>query len=204
MHAARPLVAAGVMLLATSTCTRAQDRVREWWGVLGAGAGSANIACDICTSGWKRAGPTLLATVGEMLTPHFGVGFSLDQWWGSPTDTEATSLGTVAVHYYPIRRAGAFFEAGVGYSRAEVALDRNRTARAGGVGLMAAAGYDVRVVRSTDHDITLTPRVSYVFSPLGDLRYAAGSPPFATGWRHQVLSAGLGVGFVFYRAHPFN
>lgn len=197
MHSSRSVAAAAVMLLASSTAARAQDRERRGWLVLGVGTGSANIACDGdgCASGWNLHGPTLLGTVGFMVKPHLGVGLALDQWWRSPSDSEATSLGAVVLHYYPILRAGAFVEAGAGYSRAEVGLGGDTTARGKSVGLMAAVGYEVRVVRVKGGDITVTPRVSYVFSPVGRLTYAAGRPPFATGWRHQVLSVGLGVGF---------
>ena len=192
MQSVRSLVAAAVILLAYSFPTHAQDNGHDGWGVLGVGTGAANIACNGCTSGWNLQGPTLLGTVGQMIRPHLGVGIGLDQWWLSPADSEATSLGTILLHYYPLVRAGAFFEAGVGYSRAEVRLDHTRVAKGRGLGLMAAVGYDVW---PKGGDIGFTPRLSYVYSPIGTLKYAAGSPPFATGWRHQVLSAGLGVGF---------
>jgi hypothetical protein len=195
MHSARSLAAAAVMLIASSTAARGQDRERRGWLALGLGTGSANISCDGCTSGWNLHGPTLLGTVGVMVKPHLGVGLALDQWWRSPSDSEATSLGAVVLHYYPILRRGAFVEAGAGYSRAEVRLGDDTTARGKSLGLMAAVGYEVRVVRVKGGDITVAPRVSYVFSPVGHLTYAAGRPPFATGWRHQVFSAGLGVGF---------
>ncbi len=194
-----PLAALAALALAVGPA-RAQDNGREYprgWGTLGLGTGSANITCNGCTSGWKHHGPTLLITVGVMLNPHLGVGVGLDQWWRSPSDSEATNTGTFFLRYRPIARAGAFVDAGVGLSRAVVRLDANRTASGRHWGaLMAAVGYDGAVIRTKDADITLTPRASYVYSSVGDLRYAAGSPPFATGWRHQVLSVGLGVGFM--------
>lgn len=174
------------------------------WGMLGAGTGSANIECDGCTSGRKLRGPTLLSTVGFMFKPHLGIGLGLDQWWRSPQDSEATSLGAVVLHYYPNIRGRAFVEGGLGYSRAEVWLNDLHTARGRGWGLMTAVGYNVRMYRFHDgdyvtSDLTLTPRVSYAYSSIGALRYGAGRPPFATGWRNQVLSAGLGVGYRFAR-----
>ena len=108
-------------------------------------------------------------------------------------------------------------EAGLGLARAEVRLDESTTfagrpsrplesiAEGSGLGLMAAVGYDLRLTRGKDADLIVTPRVSYAYSSIGDLeryvyspngdRYAAGRPPFATGWRHQVLAGGLAVGF---------
>src|SRR6266542_2359907 len=132
MRSARFPGAAAVMLLASSVAGRAQDKPRRAWGVLGLGTGSANIACAGCTTAGASHGPTLLATVGVMLTPHLGVGVGLDEWWRSPSDTEVTALGTVLLHYYPSARAGAFVEAGVGYSRAEVTLDGGNRARGKG------------------------------------------------------------------------
>ncbi len=204
VHSVPSLGAAAVMLLASSIPSRAQDSLqRRGWLVLGFGTGLADIAChgDGCTSGWNVHGPTLLETVGLMLTPHLGVGVGLDQWWRSPSDSEATNTGTVMLHFYPSVRAGAFVEVGAGLSRAEVRLNGSTVAEGRRWALMAGVGYEVRVLRFTrtdgTYDVTVTPRVSYVYSPIGELRYAAGSPPFATGWRHQVLSAGLGVGLTF-------
>ena len=201
MPSARPLIAAAVVLVASSVASRAQDRVpfRAWVG-MGLGAGPANIACNGCTSGWNLNGYTLLGSAGVMITPQLGIGLGLDQWVQSPEDSEATNTGTVLLHYYPIDRVGAFVEAGVGFSEGQARLNRSTTgARGDGLALMAAVGYDVRVLTVRGSDVNLTPRVSYVYSSIGDLRYEASRTPFATGWRHQVLAAGLGVGIWFWR-----
>ena len=219
MRSTRSPIAAAVLLLASSLPARAQDRVPlNGWGVLGLGTGSANVACAGCRSGWTLGGPTLLSTVGQMVTPRLGVGVGLDEWWlGAAADTEVIKTGTVLVHYYPTLRPGAFVEAGLGLARAEVRLDGSTTfagrpgrplesiAEGRGLGLMAAVGYDLRLTRGEDADLIVTPRVSYAYSSIGDLdryvyslngdRHATGRPPFATGWRHQVLAAGLAVGF---------
>jgi len=216
VHSTRSPIAAVVLLLASSLPTRAQDRAPlNGWGVLGLGTGSANVACAGCRSGWNLACPTLLSTVGLMVTPRLGVGVGLDEWWlGPAADTEVVKTGTVLVHYYPTIRPGAFVEAGLGLARAEVRLDGSTTFEGGrgepiaegkGLGLMAAAGYDLRLVRGEDADLIVTPRVSYVYGSIGDLeryiyspngnRYPTRRPPFATGWRHQVLAVGLAVGF---------
>ena len=200
MHAARSLIATAVLLLASSRSTHAQDEQLHAWGALGTGSGSANIRCDGdgCTSG-TLSGPTLLIGVAVMLNRHVGVGLSLDNWWRSPADSEATSTSTFMLHYYPNVRNHAFVEAGTGLSLAEVRLDRGRYADGRGLGFMAAAGYDalwrIRSDERETDEITLTPRVSYVYSSIGDLKYDASSPPFATRWRHQVLALGMGVGF---------
>jgi len=194
MRSARSLVAALVMMLTTSIPVRAQDEPFDGWVLLGIGTGSATISCNECTGGRNLHGPTLLASVGWQLTPHVGVGIGLDQWWRDPADSEATNTGTVLLRYYPGVRAGAFLEAGVGLSEADVGLSGDTTAAGRRWALMVGIGYDVKLVSVNGADVTLTPRVSYVYSPIGTLTYAAGRPPFATGWRHQVLSAGIGLG----------
>jgi hypothetical protein len=201
MPSARALITAAVMLLASSMPTQAQDTRLRGWGVLGMGSGSANIRCEGggCTSDWNLHGPTLLIGVAVMLNRHVGVGVVVDNWWRDPADSEATSTGVLMVHYYPSVRPHAFVEAGAGLSLAQVRLDGGRHADGRGLGLMAAAGYDVHLLGRHDSkesvEVTLTPRVSYVYSSIGDLRYDASSRPFATRWRHEVLALGLGVGF---------
>jgi hypothetical protein len=66
---------------------------------------------------------------------------------------------------------------------------------------MAAAGYDFRLLTVHGADITLTPRVSYVYSPIRQLKYNTDDTVFATGWRHQVLSFGFGLGVGGSRIH---
>ena len=194
----RSLVTTAVLLATCGVPAHAQEKPFHGWGLLGLGTGAANVACSGggCPGDWKLHGPTLLITVGAMLNPHLGIGIGLDQWWRGPADTEATNTGTLFLHYYPSVRAGAFIESGVGLSRAAVQLDGDTTAQGKGFAFMAALGYDVRLHRVNGADLSLIPRVSYVYSSIGDLGYGAGKPAFATEWRHQVLSVGIGFGFV--------
>jgi hypothetical protein len=103
------------------------------------------------------------------------------------------------LRYYPVVRTGAFIEGGVGLSRASVWLDDGSVAAGGGAAVMVAIGYDVRLRRVGGADVALTPRVTYVYSSIGDLSDGAGGSPFATRWRHQVLSAGLALALVGHR-----
>jgi hypothetical protein len=66
---------------------------------------------------------------------------------------------------------------------------------------MAAAGYDFRLLTVHGAEISLTTRVSYVYSPIGELKNDPGETVFATGWRHQVLSFGVGLGMGGSRAN---
>jgi hypothetical protein len=192
----RSLVAAAVFLVVYSVPMRAQEKPFHGWVALGMGTGTASVACSGggCSSGWNLHGPTLLISLGAMLTPHWGIGVGLDEWWRSPADTESTNTATLFVHYYPSVHAGAFLEGGAGMSRAAVELDDGTIPQGRGLALMAAVGYDVRLHRVHGADISLIPRVSYVYSSIGDLE--DGGPAYATEWRHQVLSLGLAIGVV--------
>jgi hypothetical protein len=196
-RAVRSLLSATATLLACTGVLHAQEKSFHGWGLLGGGVGSANVSCsgDSCATGWDLHGPTFLISVGYLFTPHWGLGLGLDKWWRSPSDTEATNTAILFTRYYPSVHAGAFIEAGAGISRAGVELAGNTTADGLGGAVMAAVGYDVRLLTSHGADIMLTPRVSYTYSPVGDLKYADGSV-FATGWRHQVLSFGFGLAMV--------
>lgn len=195
MRSARALIAAAALLVASSVTCRAQDRAPGGaWVGLGLGTGSANIACNGCPSGWNLHGETGLYSVAVMITPQVGFGVGLDQWVQSPQDSEATNTLTFLVHYYPIHRAGAFVEAGLGPSEGDARPSQSTTSATGrGLGFMAAVGWDVPVFRARGADVNVTPRVSYVYSSIGDLTSANSPTPFATGWQHQVLSMGLEV-----------
>ena len=59
-----------------------------------------------------------------------------------------------------------------------------------GGGFAAEMGYDIRP-RST---ISLTAFVQYSYAWVGNIDYPLGSGiPWARGWKHQVVSLGVGV-----------
>jgi len=193
----RSLVAAAVLLVVCSVPARAQEKPFHGWAALGIGTGTASVACSggNCSSGSSLHGPTFLISLGMMLTPHLGIGVGLDEWWRSPADTESANTATLFVHYYPSLHAGAFLEGGAGMSRASVELDGGAIPQGRGLAFMGAVGYDVRLHRVHGADISLIPRVSYVYSSIGDLTDDGGSA-YATDWRHHVLSLGLLIGIV--------
>lgn len=186
------LVAATVLLVGRGVPLPAdgQNTRHGFWTVLGLGTGSANISCDGCSSGWNYGGPTLIAQLGGTMNPHLRVGFGLDEWWHFPSDTADKLLKTATglLHYYPFVRSGLYVEGGAGWSRAEARVGR-AFAKGDGLGLVSGLGYDIPVLRG----LMLTPRVTYAYALIGGLKYRAGGSTFTRGWKHEVLSVGLGL-----------
>jgi hypothetical protein len=193
------LVAASVLLIGRGIPVPADgqgiDIDEGGWFVLGLGMGTANVSCDGCTRGWNSGGPTLLAQVGGTLSPHLRLGFGLDEWWYLPADSTAklVKTATALLHYYAFGRR-FYVEEGAGWSRVYVLVGRAE-AKGNGLGLVSGLGYDVRV-----RGVKVAPRINYDYGLIGQVRFPDRGPPyarrglFAKGWKHQVLSVGLGVG----------
>ncbi|HKE89835.1 MAG TPA: hypothetical protein VKB45_05840 [Gemmatimonadales bacterium] len=202
MRSARSVVVAAVILLASGKPASAQSDSVALWFQFGFGTGAARIACDGCRSGWNLHGPSFAISVVQPLTRRVGIGVGVDTWARDPADSEATNTGTLFVHYYPTVRRRLFVEAGAGPSEAAVGLKGDTVAYGKGWALMAGIGYDLRLFNTGAAYIILVPRVSYFYGSIGNLTYAAGRPPFATGWKHQVLSAGIGLGLIGLKDDP--
>ena len=194
MLSVRSIAWTTIILLGFSMPAKAQDAPFPWWLLFGFGEGSAKIACGGCTGEWSLLGPTALASAGLMLTPQVGIGLGWDQWRRDPSDTAQINTATVVLRYHPKVHHDGFLEAGVGASGAAIQLPGDTVAAGMGWALMVGVGYNVQLTRGHEFNITLMPRVSYVYSPIGALRDDPGGHVFATGWRHQVLSAAIGLG----------
>jgi len=92
-------------------------------------------------------------------------------------------------YYYPFPAAGLFPPGGLGFSSYNV----NTSPSVDGTGWVftAGLGYDIRVGRN----VSLTPVANFVYGGVGDLSVSGGGPPFATGWKQNVVDFGLGVTF---------
>ena len=200
MLSVRSIVWTTIMLLGFSMPAKAQDEPFPLWLVFGFGEGSARIVCDRCAGDWSLLGPTALVSVGVMLTPRVGIGLAWDQWRRDPSDTKQTNTATVMLRYYPSVDHGGFIEAGVGASGAAIQLQGDTVAAGMEWALMVGIGYNLHLTRGHDINITLMPRVSYAYSPIGALKDDPSGHVFASGWRHQVLSAGIGLGVTGPRA----
>jgi hypothetical protein len=194
------------MLFATPSLTIAQERKGFWIGA-GVVMGSAALRCDTCDDGRDvsgglsiRAGWTAnerlllggefngVATFGEadLFTP---TGALLEK------DAPATFflynvLGTVT--FYPKASSGFFLKGGAGLSGVDIQIDyvtSYLTIPIGnGLGVLAGAGYDVRVGRR----ISVTPAVNFSSGRLGTVEGTSGE---RLKWKHNVVDFTVGVTF---------
>lgn len=194
------LLSAGLLLAALPMS--AQQEPHYAWVTFGVGESTTNISCTGvgCESGWRHHGSMLVLDGGLMFSPHLGAGLAWEVWSRGPADSISTSTQVVELRYDPSSHVGPYFEAGVGISRAEVGLSTDTVSGHNGMAFLAGVGYDIRAIRLKKNGAALivTPRLSYVYSSIGTLQSGPGRPPYATRWRHQVLSLGVGFGVGFF------
>jgi len=143
----------------------------------------------------------LMVAIGGTPSSHWRAAAALEVWehWFPGGDTlKETTNGTVSFYYYPLARAGFFLEGGFGLSDYRMVRglregiffeNADKTFFKGfGWGARGAIGYDIRM----SHVPWIKPRVSLTHARLGTLHDPFGTAA-ATGWKQNVLSAGLGV-----------
>ncbi len=161
----------------------------------GFGAGSATIMCSACSYVGNIGGYTATIQVrGLMLNQHLGVGVSGDWWWHQTISRQGWDriILTVGVplFYYPWANHGFFVEGGPAISAASAAVTDSTGLRRHGWGFTIGAGYDI----APGWTVSLTPRLAYSYAWVGNIYYPLGSHiPFARGWKHGVVSLGLGL-----------
>ena len=101
--------------------------------------------------------------------------------------TETLGALSGAVYFYPAPASGFFVKGGAGLGNYR--LGDGATAKGTGFGLLAGAGYDIRV----GSNISITPVVNFWWTRVGDIKI--GSTTIATGWKQNVIDVGLGVTF---------
>ncbi len=148
--------------------------------------------CTGCTHAGNMGGSTLTMQVAGSASPRLRVGSTLDWWWHS-TDTWERGIWDLeaVVLYYPwtVRR-GFFIGGGPSYSLMWATVTDNTALQRHGWGVAAEMGYDI-APRSA---VSLTPLLQYSYAWVGDIYYPLGSDVlFARGWKHEVVSLGLGV-----------
>lgn len=190
-------VVALVVLLAAPV--RAQDPPREgFWFALGAGAGSANVTCDDCDNDDRETGGAGYLAGGWALNRRVLLGLDLSLWTKTD-DADGVDVtvnlynftGTVTV--YPSATANFFLKAGAGAAFADsefrVGSTLVSTELGSGVGLMAGAGYDIRLGRR----LALTPAISYNYGNINDLTYE--DEPIAFGFKQNWVAVTIGLTF---------
>jgi len=183
--------------VAVPSVATAQERGGFWIG-LGGGGGSAGIRCDDCEPD-REGGGTGYLKLGWTLNEHVLLGGEVNLWnktFALEEDVTATAnlynlSGTLT--YYPKVTSGFFVKGGAGASVADIDFDlagTNVTVDVGtGPGLLAGAGYDLRVGQR----ISITPAVNVWYGQLGDVSLAGA--PFLNNWKHHVIDFTLGITF---------
>ena len=165
-------------------------QVRDgFWISFGLGYGSAGISCDApCGDFDRESGFTSYVRLGGTMNDRVLLGGDLSAW--TKTSNGATStLGhmVATLVFYPAPASGFFLRGGAGFA---VYTESNGSNASGtGAGLVAGAGYDIRVGRN----ISMTAFVDFMLGSVGDLD--DGGAVVATGFSQNVIHAGLGVTF---------
>lgn len=160
--------------------------------LIGAGTGSATIMCSACTHAGNMSGSTLTLQFAGAVGPRVRVGATVDGWAHSRQSWERDIANINAlVFYYPgTMRRGFFVGAGPSYSLMYATVTDSSALQRHGWGVGAEMGYDIRP-RSA---VSLTPYLQYSYAWVGNIDYPLHTGiPFATGWKHQVVSVGLGL-----------
>jgi hypothetical protein len=170
-----------------------QARKGLWFGV-GGGFGSAQGTCDGCDRGERDAGTTGFLKVGGTLNKRVLLGFELNLWARQEDDVTLSLYNASAtVTFYPRESSGFFVKGGLGsaFVDREVGTGSSKeTLNLGsGLGLLAGAGYDLRVGRN----ISITPALNYYYGSPGDLQID-GQTRLAN-WKQNVVDVSIGVTF---------
>ncbi len=189
----------GVVLLLSLSPGLVEESSAEQGGlaILGIGTGSGTIMCTQCTHAGNMGGSTATIQVVWLARPHLCVGFTADWWWHF-TDTweRGTWDFTPAAFYYPFSRRRFFIGGGPSYSMILATVNDSAALTRHGWGFATEMGYDVAPRRL----VAFTPYIQYSWAWVGNIDYPLGSNvTFARGWKHDVLSVGLGL--TFHESH---
>lgn len=186
-----------LLCLALPSLASAQER-QGFWGGLGGGWGSSDVACDDCDGDREGSGVGYFK-LGWTLNERLLVGAEFNIWsktFAIERDVEATAnlyniFGTLT--YYPNAASGFFVRGGAGAAIADVDFDfagTDVTVEVGtGLGLIAGGGYDFRI----SPRISITPAANFWYGQLGDVTLRG--EPFLNDWKHNVFDVTIGITF---------
>jgi len=162
-----------------------------FWISLGGGVGSAIVKCDDCEGGREISGVGSLR-LGGTLNDRLLLGGEVNLWSKEQSGTTVKLYDMLAtLTIYPRPSSGFFFKAGAGVSFLDsevINFARFFTFDLGtGVGLLAGAGYDLRVRRN----VSITPAVSFWYGRRGGGRLGE----LVGNWSHNVVDFTIGVTF---------
>jgi hypothetical protein len=171
----------------------AQERSGFWIG-FGGGVGSAGVSCDDCEGGDRETAAVGYVKLGGTLSERVLLGAEVNLWSKEQEGVTLNLYDAVAtLTFYPQPTSGFFLKGGVGASFLDTEFrddDTRVTVDLGtGLGVLAGAGYDIRVGRR----ISITPAVNYWYGWPGDIKL--GGETVFTSWRQNVVDFTVGVTF---------
>ena len=183
---------ASLVLLASSAGAAQHAQTREgFWIGLGGGWGDAVLSCSpncTFTQAAKGGAATAWVKLGGTLRRDVLLGVELNAWVKNVSgSTESVGNASAAVYYYLMPDGGLFLKGGVGY--ATFRPSSGTTTSGNGFGLIAGAGYDVRIGRN----VSLTPVGNFLFGDDGHVTGSGLTVPQSV--KHSVIELGLGITF---------
>jgi len=180
-----------VLALATGSVLAAQQppERKGFWIAFGFGYGSATSSCDSCTAGGREGALSGFLKMGGTPSPRLLLGGETNGWVRNDSGSTVTrGNASFAAYYYPVATSSFFLKGGVGYSvyRAQTSFVNWSGS---GFGLLAGAGYDVRVGRN----ISLTPVINFFAGLLGSVD----APGYvgSGGYSQNIVQVALGITF---------
>ena len=169
-----------------------QER-QGFWISIGIGAGSAQVTCDDCAGNRETAGVARVA-LGGTVRPNLLLGLDLNGWEKKEEGVTVNLYNALpTVTLYPRTSSGFFVKAGAGFSFADNDIRDDSTTITvdfgNGLGLVAGAGYDVRVGRN----VSITPAASFWYGRHGNVLF--GGETLFGNWRHNVVDFTVGITF---------
>ena len=168
-----------------------QERQGFWIG-FGAGYGSAFATCDDCGASKRENGGVGYLNLGGTLDDHLLLGVEVSGWSKQQEGVTLNLyniLGTLTIHPRPssgfflkVGAGGAFMDTDIHEGSKTITVDLGN-----GVGLLAGAGYDLRVRRN----VSITPTVSFWYGRRGGGRLGE----LVGNWSHNVVDFTIGVTF---------
>jgi len=194
----RSLLIFSLLVAGRAAPAYAQDepaRSGFWFG-LGLGYGAASFTCNGCSGGPRLGGWALSFDLGATPSPHFRLGVGgagwLHGWKGDRLP--AIDAWKFSLSYYPRIHGGPFVEVGVGPSHYMLAKGTGSPLESISSGPSPAAGTGWGYTLGVGWEVnggSFTPRVTYAYGSVGDLRASDGAT-VATGWKQNLLLVEVG------------
>jgi outer membrane protein with beta-barrel domain len=176
-----------------SPASHPQERRGFWIGV-GVGYGSAFATCDDCGPSKRESGGIGYVNLGGTLDDHLLLGVEISGWskeTGGVTLNLYNIFGTLTIHPRPssgffVKLGGgaAFMDTDIHAGSKTVTVDLGN-----GLGLLAGAGYDIRLWRN----VSITPGVNFWYGRKFNSIFGSDTPQGT--WSQNVVDVTLGITF---------